>query len=209
MQLIDHLDIFILRTLMFEKQEFVKSVFDLKEIPRHQMPVVVLCGRSNVGKSTFINSLFNRKDLAKVSSTPGKTRSLNYYFIDEKFYLVDLPGYGYARTSKKEREYWGGLVRNFIQKENNIVLAFHLIDSRHKPTELDLQLSAFLKSVNLNCITILTKSDKLKQSEYAHSKKNVSELIPDLVISKNLFFYSSIKKTGKKEILSVLSKMFY
>jgi GTP-binding protein len=194
---------------MFEKQEFIKSVFDLKDIPKHQMPVIVLCGRSNVGKSTFINSLFNRKDLAKVSSTPGKTRSLNYYLIDEKFYLVDLPGYGYAKISKKERDYWGGLIRNFIQKEKNIVLAFHLIDSRHKPTELDLQLSSFLHSVNLNCMTILTKSDKLKQSEYAQSGKNAGELIPGLVLNDNLFFYSSIKKTGKKEILSVLSRMFY
>lgn len=194
---------------MFEKQEFVKSVFDLKDVPKHQLPVIIFCGRSNVGKSTFINSLFNRKDLAKVSSTPGKTRSLNYYLIDEKFYLVDLPGYGYAKTSKKEREYWGGLIRKFIQLEKNIVLAFHLIDSRHKPTELDLQLSDFLESVNLNRITILTKADKLKQSELAVSKKKVSELIPGLILNENLFFYSSIKKTGRKEILNLLSKMFY
>jgi len=194
---------------MFEKQEFVKSVFDLKEVPRHQLPVIVFCGRSNVGKSTFINSLFNRKDLAKVSSTPGKTRSLNYYLIDDKFYIVDLPGYGYAKTSKKEREYWGGLVRNFIQLEKNIILAFHLIDSRHKPTELDLQLSDFLESVNLNRITILTKADKLKQSEFIVSNKNVSELIPGLILNENLFFYSSIKKTGGKEILNLLGKIFY
>lgn len=194
---------------MFEKQEFVKSVFDLKEKPRHQLPVIVFCGRSNVGKSTFINSLFNRKDLAKVSSTPGKTRSLNYYLIDDKFYIVDLPGYGYAKTSKKEREYWGGLVRNFIQLEKNIILAFHLIDSRHKPTELDLQLSDFLESVNLNRITILTKADKLKQSEFSVSNKNVNELIPGLILNENLFFYSSIKKTGRKEILNLLGKIFY
>ena len=122
---------------------------------------------------------------------------------------MDLPGYGYAKTSKKEREYWGGLVRNFIQLEKNIVLAFHLIDSRHKPTELDLQLSDFLESVNLNRITILTKADKLKQSEFTSSKKNTSELIHGLILNENLFFYSSIKKTGRKEILNLLSKIFY
>lgn len=194
---------------MFDKQEFVTSVFDLKEVPQYNLPVIILCGRSNVGKSTFINTLFKRKDLAKVSSTPGKTRSLNYYLIDDKFHIVDLPGYGYAKASKKEREYWGGLVRNFIQIEKNIILAFHFIDSRHKPTELDLQLSTFLQSVKINRITVLTKSDKLKQSEYVKAKKNVNELIKGLVLNENLFFYSSIKPNGRKEIINLLGRMFY
>jgi len=86
---------------MFEKQEFIKPVFSLKELPTDHLPQVILCGRSNVGKSSFINSFFNRKNLAKTSSTPGKTRSINFYLIDDKFYIVDLPGYGYAKTSKK------------------------------------------------------------------------------------------------------------
>ena len=111
---------------MFDSQKFVKSVYNLKDLPKEKLPEVILCGRSNVGKSSFINSLFSRKDLAKISSTPGKTRSINYYLIDDKFYIVDLPGYGFAKTSKKEREYWGKLIGDFISESKNIVLAFEL-----------------------------------------------------------------------------------
>ncbi|QQS34958.1 MAG: YihA family ribosome biogenesis GTP-binding protein [Ignavibacteriales bacterium] len=194
---------------MFDKQEFIQSVFDLKGLPKHNYPVVILCGRSNVGKSSFINSLFNRKDLAKISSTPGKTRSLNYYLIDDNFFIVDLPGYGYAKTSKKEREYWGRLIQDFIKSEEKIVLAFHLIDSRHKPTELDLKLNEYLLSVNCDRIVVLTKSDKLKQSEFNKAKSVVSEMIPGLQFNENLFLYSAVKKNGRKEILSRLNKKFY
>src|SRR5674476_859668 len=113
---------------MFNKQEFVKSVFNISQIPEFVKPEIILCGRSNVGKSSFINSLFNRKDLAKISSTPGKTRSINYYLINEKFYIVDLPGFGYAKISKKEREFWGNLIKDYLNTSENIVMAFHLID---------------------------------------------------------------------------------
>lgn len=194
---------------MFEKQDFVKSVYNLKDIPKHHLPEVILCGRSNVGKSSFINSLFNRKNLAKISSTPGKTRSINYYRIDEKFYIVDLPGYGYAKVSKSEREKWGKLVGDFINKSGHISLAFHIIDSRHKPTILDKQLNILLESHNIPYIIILGKIDKLKQSQIAASKKIVKEIFPGLENSKNLFGYSSIKKTGQKDILRKLSAQFY
>jgi GTP-binding protein len=115
---------------MFEKQQFVKPVYNLKEIPREKLPVIILCGRSNVGKSSLINSLFNRKDLAKTSSTPGKTRSINYYKIDDKFFIGDLPGYGYAETGKKEREYWGKLIEGYLFSAKEIVLAIHLVDGK-------------------------------------------------------------------------------
>lgn len=192
---------------MFEKQVFVASIFQLDKIPRHNLKVIIMCGRSNVGKSSFINSLFNRKELAKISSTPGKTRSLNYYLIDDMFYLVDLPGYGYAKASKKEREYWGKLITDFIKAEKKIVHAFHLIDSRHKPTELDLQLNDFLFTEGINRTVILTKADKLKQSEYSSTKKNIGIFIPDLVLNENLYFYSAMKNHGRKEILSHLKKI--
>lgn len=128
---------------MFESQQFIKSAFSLKDLIKSNLPEVILCGRSNVGKSSFINSLFNRKDLAKISSTPGKTRSINYYLIDNKFYMVDLPGYGYAKTSKKEREYWSNLIGDYIKISKNIILAVHFIDSRINPTELDIKLNSF------------------------------------------------------------------
>lgn len=194
---------------MFQKQEFIKAVYNLDELPKDRLPEIVLCGRSNVGKSSFINSLFNRKDLAKTSSTPGKTRSINYYRIDEKFYIVDLPGYGYAKTSKKERERWGQLIETFLLKGSNLFLAFHFIDSRHKPTELDIRLNTMLQSVKLPYVIILTKTDKLNQSELSKIKTTVKEYFPEARTGENLFTYSTVKKTGKKEILNLLSALLY
>ncbi|HKI78439.1 MAG TPA: ribosome biogenesis GTP-binding protein YihA/YsxC [Ignavibacteriaceae bacterium] len=194
---------------MFENPQFVKSVFRLDDIIKSPIPEVILCGRSNVGKSSLINSLFNRKNLAKTSSTPGKTRSINYYLIGDKFYLVDLPGFGYAKISKKEREYWAKLVEGFINRSQNIQFAFHLIDSRHKATELDIKLNNMLNYYRLPYGVILSKIDKLKQSELSEIKKKVIKSFPELIFGQNLFFYSSIKKTGKKELLSHFSKLFY
>ena len=193
---------------MFEKQEFVKSVYDLKELPKDNLPEIILCGRSNVGKSSFLNSLFNRKDLAKISSTPGKTRSINYYLIDKSFYLVDLPGYGFAKISKTERDFWGKLVTGYIISSPNIQLVFHFIDSRHKPTALDIDFNEFLKTTDIPYIFILSKTDKLKQSQYSFAGKQLKEFFPEISLNDNLFFYSAVKKTGKKEVLRVISSLF-
>ena len=194
---------------MFNKQVFIDSIYNLKDIPKLRLPEVILCGRSNVGKSSFLNSLFNRKDLAKISSTPGKTRSINYYLIDDKFYMVDLPGYGFAKASMDERKNWGKLVSDFVQSSGCVKLAFHLIDCRHKPTDLDQQLNSLLRYHNFNYITILNKSDKLKQSGTSLSKKMVKEIFPELKDGENLLLYSSVKKTGRREVLQKLSKLFY
>jgi len=194
---------------MFKEQKFIKSVYSIEEIPKLRFPEVVLCGRSNVGKSSFINSLFNRKDLAKISSTPGKTRSINYYQIDNNFYIVDLPGYGYAKVSAYERKKWAKLIEDFFTNSKMINLVIHIIDARHKPTELDLKLNQLLKDLNLPYIFLLNKSDKLKQSEFKQSFKNLSEEFPEAKLNENTFFYSAIKGTGKKEIKSYLLSTFY
>jgi len=194
---------------MFEHQKFIASVFNPLELPKERLPEVVLCGRSNVGKSSFINSLFNRKNLAKISSTPGKTKSINYYNIDSKFYMVDLPGYGYAKTSQTERKKWGKLISDFLASSNHIQLAVHLLDSRHHPTELDVRLNEMLRTLNLPYIVLLNKSDKLKQSEYSKSVKKAKELFPELKLNENLFFFSSVKGTGNKEIKKLLAALFY
>lgn len=194
---------------MFKEQKFVKSVYSIDDLPKLRLPEIVLCGRSNVGKSSFINSLFNRKDLAKISSTPGKTRSINYYDIDNKFYIVDLPGYGYAKVSLSERKNWAKLIDEFFTKSGYINLVIHIIDSRHKPTELDIQLNTLMKQLNLPYIFLLNKSDKLKQSEFKIALKNLAELFPEAIYNENTFFYSSVKGTGKKEIKSYLSSTFY
>ncbi len=194
---------------MLDESKFVKSVFAIKELPKDNLPEIILCGRSNVGKSSFLNSLFNKKDLAKTSSTPGKTRSINYYLIDKKFYIVDLPGFGYAKISKTEREYWARLIQEFLSESNNIWLAFHLIDSRHKPTELDFKLNAMLHFFNIPFVVLLSKIDKLKQSEISDAKKNAIESFPELSLDDNLLTYSAVKNFGHKEILQRLSKIFY
>ena len=194
---------------MFEKQEFIKSVYKLSQVPKDNLPEIILCGRSNVGKSSFINSLFNRKNLAKTSSTPGKTRSINFYNIDDRFYFVDLPGFGYAKTSLEERESWGKLLAKYIKDSHKIVSAFHFIDSRHAPTELDLQLNDLLKFNNIAYIVILNKIDKLKQSELSISKKRICEFFPELIYGDNYFLYSAVNKRGKKEIIQKISKLIY
>lgn len=194
---------------MFENQKFIASAFTIAELPKEKLPEVVLCGRSNVGKSSFINSLFNRKNLAKTSSTPGKTRSINYYDIDSKFYVVDLPGYGYAKISQSERKKWGKLINDFFSSSKNIVLTIHVLDCRHKPTELDIQLNSMVRNLDLPYLVLLNKSDKLKQSEFTNSAKQVKELFPELVLHENLFYYSSVKGTGSREIKKVLTALFY
>ena len=194
---------------MFEKQQFIKSVYDLREIPKLRLPEVILCGRSNVGKSSFINNLFNRKNLAKISSTPGKTRSINYYKIDEQFYIVDLPGFGYAKTSMKERAYWGKIISNYIYTSGHISLGIHLIDCRHDPSDLDIKLNSLLRNSSVPYLVLLNKTDKLKQSEISRAEKNIIRFFPELIPGGNLLLHSAIKKTGRKEILSFLSNLFY
>jgi len=126
------------------KMKFIKSVYRTRDLPNKSIPELVLCGRSNVGKSSFINSLSKQKNIAKTSSTPGKTRSINYYLVEDKFYLVDLPGYGYAKVSEIEKVKWQKLISLYILNSNNIALTYHLIDSRQLATHLDLLLNEML-----------------------------------------------------------------
>ncbi|HEX2868417.1 MAG TPA: ribosome biogenesis GTP-binding protein YihA/YsxC [Ignavibacteriales bacterium] len=190
---------------MSNKIEFIKAAFSLQKLPPENLPEVILCGRSNVGKSSFINSLFNRKNLAKTSSIPGKTRSLNYYLVGNSYYLVDLPGYGYAKVSKEERNYWQKIMEGYFSLGRNILLAVHLIDSRHAPTQLDKQLNQYLKENSIPYIVLLNKADKLKQSEFAKAAKEARSVFPELTQGENLLFYSALNKTGHKEILDKLS----
>ncbi len=194
---------------MFEEQQFIKSAFSLNELPKHRLPEVILCGRSNVGKSSFINSFFNRKNLAKISATPGKTRSINFYEIDKRFYLVDLPGYGFAKASKAERTKWSKLIDGFITKSNYIKLAIHFVDSRHKPTDLDMKLNQLLLQLNIPFVILLSKTDKLKHSELISSKKSLLNIFPGIDLEANVVLYSSVKLFGKKEIANLFKEMFY
>jgi len=193
---------------MFKNIQFYRSVFELETLPKSELPQLILCGRSNVGKSSFINSISNRKSLAKTSTTPGKTRSINFYLAENKFFIVDLPGFGYAKTSQKEREKWGKLVSKYILESNNIFHAFHLIDPRFKPTELDVQLNLWLKNAGLDYSFILSKADKLNQSENHKAIKTINSIFPGLGLNKNLFLYSSLTGKWKRPVQKRIAELF-
>lgn len=192
---------------MFKNIHFVKSVYDLSELPKPEYPQLILCGRSNVGKSSFINSIFNRRNLAKTSSTPGKTRSINFYNVEDAIYLVDLPGFGYAKTSIKEREKWGRLISKYILESETIHHAFHLLDSRLKPTELDVQLNSWLKLAKINYTLILNKADKLKRSQINITINSTLSTFPELELNTDLFLYSSVEGKWKKPLQKKITEL--
>ena len=188
--------------------KFIKSASSIQGLPKDNLAEVVLCGRSNVGKSSFINSLFRKKNLAKTSSTPGKTRTLNYYLVENKYYLVDLPGFGYAKVSKTEREEWNRLIQSYFRNNKNIKYAIQFIDSRHKPTELDVMLNKLLDNLDIPHLILLNKIDKCKQSEIAKAIKNIKSFFPNASIGDNVILHSSVTGKGRAEIYSFLKSLF-
>ncbi|MDT4968557.1 MAG: GTP-binding protein [Acidobacteriota bacterium] len=145
--------------------EFIKSVFVEDEWPRDERPEIAFLGRSNVGKSSLINSLLRVKGLARTSSTPGRTQSLNFFLINNRFRFVDLPGYGYARVPRIIRSTWGEMATNYLAKRSQLVLSIQIVDSRHEPTTLDLQLNEWLAANAKPRVIVATKSDKLSNNE--------------------------------------------
>ncbi len=144
--------------------EFVKSCVRKEELPRDGLPEVAFAGRSNVGKSTLINTITGRKKLAHTSSTPGKTRRINYYLVNRRFYFVDMPGYGYARVSREERRRWQKMVEGYLEGRGELKGVVVLIDSRREPDELERALYDYLASMGKPVVTVLTKVDKLSKN---------------------------------------------
>ena len=149
--------------LNVQKAEFIRSAAKREDFPRDTLPQVVFAGRSNVGKSSVINRLLNRKNLARVGSAPGKTTHINYFLIDEKLYLVDLPGYGYAKVSKTERERWGRLIETWFADTSLMTLGVMLVDIRHKPTADDCVMAERLKASGKPFVIVANKQDKIKK----------------------------------------------
>jgi GTP-binding protein len=145
--------------------EFLQGVADLRQLPKNQLREVLFIGRSNVGKSSLLNKMCGRKNLARSSSTPGKTREINYYIINNSFYFVDLPGYGYAKVPEQMRAGWKKLIEDFLKRGEPIALAMQLIDSRQEPTPLDLMMMDWLEYYEVPYLLVLTKSDKLPHSK--------------------------------------------
>lgn len=166
----------------------------------------LLVGRSNVGKSSFINTLLERKNLARTSSHPGKTQTLNFYLVNGDFYLIDVPGYGYAETSKKRREKFGKMIEEYLETRKELKRVFMIIDFRHKPTEDDVLMYNFLKYYNLPVTIVATKADKIGASKKEKCKKQITDTL-DLVVGDDLVIFSSITKEGREEILKKLEDL--
>lgn len=159
--------------------EFVKSAFERSHWTRDSLPEVAFLGRSNVGKSSLINSLLQRKGLARTSNTPGRTQSINFFLINENFYFVDLPGYGFARVSKTMRFDWGKMAEQYLAEREELVLSVQLVDSRHAPTALDQQLHEWLVFHDKPHIIVATKADKLSSNELKKSLAAIDRVLPE------------------------------
>ena len=166
----------------------------------------LLVGRSNVGKSSFINAILGRKNLAYTSSTPGKTQTLNFYGVNNMFYLIDVPGYGYAAVDKKTQAKFGMMIEEYLEKRKQLKRVFMLVDFRHKPTEDDLLMYNFLKYYNLPVTIVATKADKVGGSKKEKNLKLLLETL-DLVVGDDLIVFSSNTKLGVKEVLSKIDSL--
>lgn len=156
---------------------FKTAVYDPEKLPKDGMPQIAMVGRSNVGKSTLINSVLRRKKLAHVSQTPGKTRAVQFYEVNGRFYVVDLPGYGFAKVSKTEREAWGALVQGYLESDSPIARLFLLLDVRRDPSTEDQQMREWLESAGIAWSVVLTKCDKLSNNKRNNQKRAIAKAL--------------------------------
>ena len=182
--------------------EFVLSAFAEEQWPRGRMPEVAFLGRSNVGKSSLINSLLGVKGLARTSNTPGRTQALNFFLINRRFHFVDLPGYGYARVPRDVRDSWGQLVTSYLAKREQLVLSIQIVDSRHEPTTLDLQLREWLLAEGKPFLTVATKSDKLSQNELRRNLARAHQVLRAVGdgLGGELVAYSAVTRRGREDV---------
>jgi GTP-binding protein len=191
--------------MKIKKAEFTISNTDIEKCPKPSMPEYAFIGRSNVGKSSLINMLTDRKNLAKISGKPGKTQLINHFIINEDWYLVDLPGYGYASVSKGQRLEFAKFIKKYLEMRENLMCLFVLLDSRHKPQKIDLEFMQWLGEKGIPFVMCFTKQDKLSKTEsaknLAHYKKEMLQIWDKLP---PLFLTSSAKKTGQEEVLQFI-----
>lgn len=175
--------------------EIVMSAVKPEQYPEGNLPEIAMVGRSNVGKSSAINTLLGRRKLARVSSSPGKTRTINFYLINNEFYLVDLPGYGYARTSKPERASWGKMIETYLSTRENLQEVVQLVDIRHEPSKDDQLMYDWLKHFGYGSLVLATKLDKIKRSQYQKHIKRIRESL-GMEKESTVMPLSSLKKIG-------------
>ncbi len=186
--------------------EFVKSAHTIADYPYNHLPEIAFAGRSNVGKSSMINTVLNRKGLARTSSKPGYTSSINFFDIDNKFYLVDLPGYGFAKVSDEEKEKWKNLINDYLHYRDNLKGIVMIVDARHKPTDQDQMMLNWIREFRIPKIIAATKADKLSNNEKA-KQKNVIFKNLGLIEEERFTFFSAKTAEGKKHIFSFINQI--
>ncbi|MFA5575896.1 MAG: ribosome biogenesis GTP-binding protein YihA/YsxC [Tissierellaceae bacterium] len=189
--------------MKISKSELHAIAVEAKQYPKDDLPEIAFAGRSNVGKSSFINSMINRANLARTSGKPGKTRTINFYIINEGFRFVDLPGYGYAIASKKEKEKWGHIIEEYLTSRENLREVLLIVDIRHQPTDQDLMMYDWIKTFGYRGIVIATKADKISKGS---RQKNISIIRKKLGVEDSglIIPYSSTDKTNKEKVWTLL-----
>lgn len=186
--------------------ELTISAVSPAQYPNEGFPEIALSGRSNVGKSSLINTLINRKGLARTSSQPGKTQTLNFYNIESELYFVDVPGYGYAKVSKKDREKWGQMIERYFSDRPVLRGVISLVDGRHEPTELDCQMIDFLHYYDLPILVCATKMDKIPRGKWNRTESQIRKKLA-LNPQDEIVLFSSVTKDGKEEVWNWVEKM--
>ena len=192
--------------MQINKSELEAVAVKPMQYPEPSVPEIAFAGRSNVGKSSLLNLLTRRKNLARVSGSPGKTRTINFYRINDEFRIVDLPGYGYARVSKSESEKWGAMMESYLENREGLLKVIQLVDIRHKPSAQDVQMYDYLKYFDLDGIVVATKADKVSSNQRS---KNILEIRKTLGMSNadKIIPVSALKKSGHEVLLDEIEKL--
>ncbi len=192
--------------MKINKVDFIAGTDELNTLPTSGLPEIAFAGRSNVGKSSLINNLVNRKNMAHTSSSPGKTRQINLFNIENKWCLVDLPGYGYAAVSKKNREKWGDMTKKYFLNRDDFRFVCLLIDARHDPQDSDLAMLEWLENNGVKYLVILTKCDKISAEFMAERKKQLDDYLQFCSNNIEVLPYSSVSSLGRNELLAIIKK---
>lgn len=188
------------------RAEFIKGCVSLDDFPDTDLPEIAFAGRSNVGKSSLLNSIVNRKNLARTSSSPGKTREINFFNVEDRYIFADLPGFGYAKISKGMREEWAKLNFGYLEKREQLRFVCCLIDSRHDPQPKDLALMEWLVNNEKKFLVILTKCDKIKEKQIEERKKQIELLLEQCPTVIEVLPYSAVKNLGRKELEKIIDR---
>lgn len=176
------------------------------QYPTDNKPEFLMVGRSNVGKSSFINTIINRKNYARTSAKPGKTQTINFYLVNDEFYIVDAPGYGFANLSKSKKKKFGLMMEDYLTNRETLKQVFMLVDFRHKPSSDDLMMYKFLKHYNIPVTIVATKSDKLGITKHYSQKKSILDEL-DLLVGDDFIVFSNVTKTGKTEVIEKIERI--